>query len=146
MNMKRLIAMVLALCLALCLCACGDQNDNKANDEATEATDANVTVTEAPTDTQEEDNQPAGIVYTVTVVDEGGNPVIGAMVQLCQGELCQMPVATDDNGVAVISVFEEGEYEAKLMTMPEGYDYTTEDHVFYFGSGYELTITLKAIA
>lgn len=43
------------------------------------------------------------ISYTITVVDNGGNPVSGVMVSICQnteGGICYMPVKTDKNGIA----------------------------------------------
>lgn len=143
MNVKRVLMLVLALCLVLGLCACGgDHLEETVAPPAEEVTDAPAEeVTEAPTEAA-----PAGIVYTVTVVDEGGNPVVGTMVQICQGELCMMPSATDANGVASFSVTDEGAYEAKLLSLPAGYEYATEEQVFPFGSAFELTITLKAVA
>ena len=124
--MKKILMLVLALVMVLCLCACGGN--------ATEET-------EAPTEAA-----PAGIVYTVNVVDEGGNPVVGTMVQICQGELCMMPSATNDSGVATFTVADEGTYEAKLLSLPAGYEYATEEQVFPFGAAFELTIILKAVA
>ena len=44
------------------------------------------------------------ISYTVTVVDTAGEPVVGALVTICQdleGGICYMPVKTDENGMAV---------------------------------------------
>lgn len=150
MNMKRLVAALLALCLALSLCACGgNQEDNNILEETNNvAEDPVVAEPNVPEQTEAltEETKPSGIVYTVKVQDEGGNPVVGAMIQICQGELCLMPTATDDAGVAVFSVAEEAEYEAKFLSLPAGYDYTTEEQVFHFGTGFELTITLKAVA
>lgn len=143
--MKKAFLLVLALCMALCLCACGgDSNEDAAAPEVTEAPEVpEVTeeVTEAPTEAA-----PAGIVYSVKLVDEGGNPVVGTMIQICQGELCLMPCATDADGVATFNVTEEGAYEAKLLTLPAGYEYATEEQVFPFGDSLEITITLKAVA
>lgn len=143
MNVKRVLMLVLALCLTFVLCACGgDVQEETVAPPVEEATDAPVEeVTEAPTEAEV-----AGTVYTVTVVDEGGNPVVGTMVQICQGELCMMPCATDDSGVATFTVTDEGTYEAKLLSLPAGYEYATEEQVFPFGSAFELTITLKAVA
>lgn len=147
MNVKRLLMLILALSLVLCLCACGGKEQEEAapTEEIVEAPAQDEVpveeATEAPADTQ-----PAGIVYTVTVVDEGGNPIVGTMVQICQGELCMMPCATDAEGVATFSVTDEGTYEAKLLSLPAGYEYATEEQVFPFGSAFELTITLKAVA
>jgi len=144
LNIKKLLSVALAVCLVFCLCACGNENNSP------ETTEPSVSDTVAPTDepTEEvtEPSQPAGITYTVTVADEGGNPITGVLVQICQGELCLMPCATDDSGVATFTATEEGAYEAKLLSLPAGYEYATEEEVFHFGNAFELTITLKAVA
>ena len=146
MNIKKVMAMLLAACLMLALCACGNANNNDVP-EATQPAQNDVpadTAEQTPEET--EADVPTGTVYTVTLVDEGGNPITGTLIQVCQGELCLMPCATDANGVATFTVTEEGAYEAKLVTLPEGYEYATEEQVFPFGGAYELTITLKAVA
>lgn len=144
MKNKRLIALLLALCLVLGLCACGGNEDAPAQD-APEATDAPAVpeVTDAP---EVEETAAPGVTYCVTVVDEGGNPISGAMVQVCQGEICLMPTATNEAGVAEFVVAEEAEYEAKFLTLPAGYDYISDEQVFHFDGSFELTITLKAVA
>lgn len=141
--MKRLFAMILALCLMLSLCACtsgGGSTEPTGNTvNTTEGTEPVVT-TEA---TEPADER---ITYTVTVQDEGGNPIASAMVQMCQGENC-MPAVTEANGVATFKVDEEADFEVKFIALPAGYDYATEEQVFYFADGsYDLTITLKAVA
>lgn len=145
MNSKKLIALLLVLVVVIGLVACGE----KPADEPAAAPDEPVAAPVVePSDVPEETEPeaPAGITYTVKVQDEGGNPIVGAMVQVCQGEICLMPTATDDTGAAVFTVAEEAEYEAKFLTLPAGYDYTTEEQVFHFNGGFELTITLKAVA
>ena len=147
MNVKKLMAMLLALCLMLAMCACGNANDNSADAPSEPAQSNDVPeITEEQTPEETEAEAPAGTVYTVTLVDEGGNPIVGTLIQICQGELCLMPCATDANGVATFTVTEDGAYEAKLVALPEGYEYTSEEQVFPFGGAYELTITLKAVA
>lgn len=141
MNMKRLFAIALALCLVLGLCACGETNNDETTTEET-TTEATTTAetTEETTEAQ------TGVTYTVKVVDEGGNPIAAAMVQICQGESCN-PRATDDTGTAVWENVEEADYEVKFLALPTGYDYTTAEQVFHFADGsYELTLTLKAVA
>lgn len=142
--MKKMIAMILALVMVLGLVACGAEETPVEEAPVAEAPVEEVPVEEATEEVTEA--APAGIVYTVNVVDEGGNPVVGTMVQICQGELCMMPCATDDSGVATFTVTDEGTYEAKLLSLPAGYEYATEEQVFPFGSAFELTIILKAVA
>lgn len=149
MNLNRILAIVLVLCALLSLCACGDTNTPA---EETPDVPVNTPVEDEKTpendseETPVEDEEPAGVVYTVTVTDEGGNPVSGAMIQLCQGEMCLLPAATNAEGVVTFTVAEEAAYEAKFLALPAGFDYTTEEQVFHFNGATELTIVLKAVA
>ncbi len=132
--MKKLIAVLLLGAMVFCLCACGEtQNNNETN--APEVTDPQPT-----------DPQPTGVTYTIKVVDEGGNPVAGAMVQLCS-DLC-LPKLTDAEGLAVFENQEEKDnYKASVTSYPAGYEQLGEETEFYFGTGnYEVTITVKAVA
>ena len=98
MNMKKFLAFLLAGCLMLGLCACGGTTG-----EETKGTEAKpVETTEATAGETTEATTPAP-AYTVKVVDEGGNPIAGAMVQMCQGENC-IPAVTDAQGVAGYNV------------------------------------------
>ena len=151
MNSKIFLCLLLALCLMLCLCACGntDSDNEVVNDPTAEnnAADATGDQPEQPSeDPSEETPAVSGTVYTVTVTDEGGNPVAGAMLQMCQGEICLLPASTDANGVVTFTVTEDGAYEAKFLSLPAGYEYATEEEVFPFNGATELTIVLKAVA
>lgn len=133
-NMKNILAMLLVLCMALSLCACGNTDNTP---ETTAATTPSTS--EATEDTK--DNVQAG--YKVTVVDESGNPIANAMVQICK-DSC-LPGMTDANGVATFNVAEDEGYKVSFMTMPAGY--TADAEEFYFEAGAtEMTITLKAAA
>lgn len=132
--MKKLIAALLLVTMVICLCACGQtQNINETEPQ-------NVTEP-APTETEAQ-----GVTYTIKVVDEGGNPVAGAMVQLCS-DLC-LPKITDASGLAVYENQEElSNYKASVTSYPAGYEQLGEETDFYFGEGnYEVTITVKAVA
>ena len=83
------------------------------------------------------------VTYTVTVVDEGGNPVSGAFVQLCL-EAC-VPCMTTEQGVATYPNMDEADYKVSFITVPAGYELPTENYYFEDGS-YELTLVLKAVA
>ncbi|MGN0998983.1 MAG: hypothetical protein ACI4PO_05475 [Faecousia sp.] len=136
---KQTIFGILALIACLCLCACGGETPTGT----TAATDPNPTVT-APTQTEgtTAPTEDGKILYRVAVVDQDGNPVSGAMVQLCL-DTC-LPGATNASGVAEFKVT-EADYKVSLMMMPAGYTYATEEQEFHFAAGTtELTITLKA--
>lgn len=130
--MKKLIAALLLVSMVFCLCACGEAKDNNETDPP------------AVTDPTEPEAQ--GVTYTIKVVDEGGNPVAGAMVQLCS-DLC-LPKLTDANGLAVYENQEElDNYKASVTNYPAGYEQLGDQTDFYFGEGnYEVTITVKAVA
>lgn len=140
-NLKNIGIAALLVCLLLSLCACG--SEPAAQPESKETETNPVVTTEASVE-QTEDALPDGMVkYAVTVVDEGGNPVVGAMVQLCK-DSC-VPAMTDENGVASF-VLPEDDYKASMLAMPAGYAYAGETEEFYFEGAFELTITLKAVA
>ena len=126
-SISRIAALLLAMCLMLC--ACGGA-------ETPETTQAPVETTAAPVVETVDDGK---VTYTITVVDESGAPIQGAMVQICL-EACY-PGITDANGQAKFSVVEE-DYKVSFLSMPAGY--TCDEEAFYFDGEFELTITLKA--
>ena len=137
--MKKFSIAVLAACVMLVLCACGGKDVPAATEiPTTEA--PMVETTEAVVEV--EATVPEGMIsYTVTVVDQEGNPVSGVMVQMCK-DSC-IPGVTNDAGVAAFRMYED-DYKVSLLTMPEGYAYAGEEEIFYFETGsYELTIVLK---
>lgn len=133
MSFKRCLAIVLTVCAVLCLCACNDtQKPTEPQNE-----------TQKPTNAPVETGNP-NPTYTVKVVDEQGNPIAGAMVQLCL-EACY-PHKTDASGIAQY-VVAEADYKVSFLKMPDGYTYSSDIQEFHFEDGsYELTITLKAAA
>ena len=78
-------------------------------------------------------------VYTVTVTDESGAPVQGAMVQLCDEATC-LVLKTDENGSAT-HTGAAYPYEVHLLKAPKGYARVTETFVMPAQGG-EITITL----
>lgn len=141
--MKRFVAAALLLTLVLALCACGGSGE-----EAPEVTDAPVVETEAPVpQTEAPTEAPTEAAfegYTVTVEDEDGNPIAGAMVQLCL-DTC-FPSVTNESGVATFAL-DEADYKVSFITLPAGFTYSGEAQEFYFETGSkELTIVLKAEA
>lgn len=146
MNIKRFLAAALVLCLMLALCACGKPAVETPQEEPQQ--DVATDPVEKPT-TQEPDQAPVentNPVYTVKIVDEGGNPVVGAMVQMCQGETCMPGPLSDATGTVTFQVVEADYKVSFLGGVPAGYDYTTEETEFHFEDGaYEMTIVLKAV-
>ncbi len=127
---------------AIGLCACSGSGDEKKTTESTSSNEAQSTDNNDETESSSEDD--GKVHYTVTVVDEDGNPVAGAMVQLCK-DSC-VPAVTEDNGVAEFNLAED-DYDVKFAVFPEGYEYTTDEQVFHFEDGKtDLTITLKKVS
>lgn len=136
--MKRLLTMVLALCMVLSLAACSGGSDETT---APEETTAPVETT-APAEETTEPADDGMVDYTVTVTDESGNPIAGALVQLCM-DTCY-PGVTDESGVASFHVA-EADYKVSFLSLPEGYTYSGAEEEFYFDAGSTaLTIVLKA--
>lgn len=145
-KMKKLLALLMTMLLVLCLCAC---NQSAQGENTTEST-GDIVDTKDNSGSAEKDTQtdiPDGMVqYKVKVVDEKGNPVVGAMIQVCTDETCLIPVKTDDTGVATFPPAAEGAYHANFLPgIPAGYEADAE--VFYFADGEtELTIQLRTVA
>ena len=56
-----------------------------------------------PDTTEPITNLPEGVSYGIKVVNGDGEPIVGALVSICQdvdGGICYMPVKTDENGMA----------------------------------------------
>ena len=142
MNMKKISLLALALCLVLSLCACGGAEAPATEAPATEAPVTEAPATEAP---ETEATLAEGMaVYTIKVVDEGGNPIAGAMVQMCK-DSC-IPGMTNAEGIASFTMAED-DYKVSFLTMPAGFELVDDTAEFYFKSGStEMTLTLKAVA
>ena len=143
--MKKLFAALLLVCMVFTLCACGG-NETPTEPQVTDPQGTTEPQVTDPQPTETKPTEPEGATYTITVVDEGGNPVAGAMVQLC-AEIC-MPKITDAEGKAVYENQEErSDYKASVTSYPAGYEALSEQTDFYFEEGsYEATITVKAVA
>lgn len=141
-QVKRLLLLAVAMCMVLGLCACASEDPKPTeNNDGTSPVASDPAASDEATEPGVEDGK---VVYTVKVQDEDGNPVVGAMVQICL-EAC-LPTMTNDQGVATWTMEEAG-YKVSFVTLPAGYDYATDAQEFYFADGaYEMTLTLKAVA
>lgn len=82
------------------------------------------------------------VTYTVTVIDEYGNPISGVYLQLYL-ESC-MPCMTNVQGVATWPNYDEEDYKVSFMMLPVGYSSDVNEFHFEDGS-YEMTIVLNAV-
>ena len=138
-NFKKLFATILLASMVLTLGACG--NTGNGDSEA----DTNKESESGQLPNSEKESEKTEDKYIIKVVDESGNPIAGVMVQLCDDANC-MPNMTDDKGEAKFKFKEGVEYTGKIATMPEGYDYATDQHEFKFDGVTQVTITLKKTA
>ena len=134
---KKVFVVFAMACLLLGLCACGNTQSGDSEKKSENHSSETEQVKESEKDSQVEENK-----YIIKVVDEDGNPMANVMVQLCDDANC-MPNMTDANGVAKFNYKEGVVYTGKIATMPEGYDYATDEHEFVFDGVTEVTIVLK---
>ncbi len=93
-------------------------------------------------------NEPeiTGVRYTIRVVDQNDNPVVGASVQMCiPGGFCiSFDTTTDENGESVKTI-ETGDYKAQIISVPDGYTDITngEYHEFTGDAENGFTVTIK---
>ena len=84
------------------------------------------------------------VTYTVTVVDQNGDAVVGAGVQLCYNGICLPSVNTDDNGT-MTNLIKDGYEVSVLLTLPSGYSATPvsgDYHAVIPEGQTEITITV----
>lgn len=141
-SMKRVFATILMLCMVFTLTACGGNGseDTEKDSQNSESQMSENKNTENSEDTPVDDGK---VLYKVTVVDEGGNPVAGAVVQMCL-EAC-VPARTNDTGVAEFNLVETDGYKVEIMTLPEGYEKISADPVYLESGQTEVTLTVKAV-
>lgn len=140
-SFKKLFATILIAGMLASLCACGNGNTGDTGSENNKpGTEVDTTVDAGNDDKNSEEND-GKVTYTVKVVDESGNPIAGALVQMCSNTC--FPSATDANGVATFKL-EDAEYKVSFLTLPAGYTHVgTEENYYFDGDATELTITLK---
>ena len=86
---------------------------------------------------------PEQAVYTVTVLDQDGNPVPGCAISFCTEESC-VSVICDGNGRAEY-VGEPYAYRIQVLSLPEGYDFEGGDELFAKAAGDEITVNVTRL-
>ena len=83
----------------------------------------------------------AGVsTYTVSFVDQNGDPVPGCVINFCTDEAC-VPTLADENGVAVF----EGApyaYHLQVIKVPAGYEFDTAQEFYAEEAGGEMSFTV----
>lgn len=137
--MKRLIALMMVLAVAACLVACGGGEEG-TKPQTTTTTPAPSTTQTVPTTATTTDT--AEYNYRIRVVDQDGNPIVGAFVIFCL-EQCNF-YQTNEDGWALINAEITDGYQAHIMSLPEGYEgYTFSEEYTNFESG-QTEMTLVA--
>lgn len=137
---KKILVTVLMACMVMGLCACGNSGEGDTEKNSEKNTQSSQ-VTDSEKDSQKESENDGKIKYTVKVVDESGNPIANALVQMCS-DTC-FPSSTDASGVATFNLAED-EYKVSFLSLPAGYAHAGDATDYYFdGNATDLTITLK---
>lgn len=127
--MKRYVALIFALTFMLILCGCGAAPEAPTEPVVTELPTEEPTYVETiPDDLIDEEEYRTLTSYFVTVLDEKGQPVVGAMVRLGDSEDACI---TDETGVAQFSM-PAGTYVATIDELPMGYEFATDYREFPF--------------
>lgn len=134
--MKKILALILALGMILSLCACGSETNGPTENEPIKNTQ---------NDQQASSKDDTSPKFKVTVVDQNGDAVPNAMVQLCK-DSC-LPKQADENGVAIFDTEITDGYKLSLMSCPEGYEteYVADNYIYLESdiTEYEFVITKK---
>ncbi len=123
------------------VCMIASCNGNSGNTDTENNGDVTTTLDEETTTAEPNDGK---VVYTVTVVDNNGDPIEGVRVQLCVGGTCMpMPKATDANGVATSRRMDPQDYEVSV-TKADGYQFDTNTKYHFEAGSTSMEITLIA--
>ena len=90
-------------------------------------------------DLEVELEEDTSFILTATVVDENGDAVVGASVQLCVGSICLSASETNEDGEIYGSFSTEGKIKVKIVSLPDGYvmpsAIDSDGYHFYFDAG-----------
>ena len=127
--MKKLFVLLLALGMLVSLCACG------GNESANNESSIDITTEDPASDTSDisENNESSTpstpevtAAFTVTVIDQDGNPVKGAYIQLCK-DSCIFKESNEQGIVSFDNEITDG-YKLSVLVCPDGY--TTENTAY----------------
>ena len=112
---KEILTFILLLTLAMSIAGCGGSRGEKGPAPSSEG----------------------GADYTIKVKDQKGDPVAGAVVNICTDTTCE-PRTTDGNGVICYSG-DMNNYHLEVIKVPEGYD-IGEDADLYTGEETQISL------
>lgn len=138
---KRIVTAILMLCMVVGLCACGNGSTGNSQDTEKQNTEDSQKQEESESENSESEEADGKIVYKVKVVDQNGDAVAGASVQMCL-DSC-MWANTNDEGVAELKLAEADGYKAEVLALPEGYTEVNEEPVYLESGVTEITLTVE---
>ena len=145
-QLKRVFAVVFMLCMVFSLTACGGgsgNGDTEKNSQNTGSQNSEANKDSENSESQKNEIPEGKAVYSVKVVDEAGNPVKSAMVQMCL-TTCVFG-QTNDEGIATFTLDDAEGYKAEVLSLPEGYAEVSEDPVYLESGSKEVTLTVKTV-
>ncbi len=152
--MKKII-LILLVCSLLCICVAASSCDSPSETPNNGADTSDGTVPETETKPESESTEPENgdsdmSTYTVTVTDTDGNPIAGVVAQICVGDTCYFPNATNENGVVVFSNMKVEAGSAVQLKIigedsTEGYVYPSEKIDINEGQT-EISVTVEKTA
>lgn len=90
-------------------------------------------------DLEVELEEDTSFTLTATVVDENGDAIVGASVQLCVGAICLSASNTNEDGEITGTFKTEGKIKVKIISLPDGYVMPSaideDGYHFYFDAG-----------
>ena len=85
-------------------------------------------------DLEVELEEDTSFTLTATVVDQNGDAIVGATVQLCVGSVCLQAAETNEDGEIFGTFGTEGKIKVKVISLPDGYvmPETNDDEGYHF--------------
>ena len=80
--------------------------------------------------------------YKVRVTDVHGNPIKGAWVMVCKGDMCSVPTETDADGYARFPTITDEGRKVKIAYPIDGYVVDTDQYFDFEDGSFEMTIAL----
>ncbi len=146
------LVLVMGTLLAFAACAPNDTTTTTAPNNSTTTKPNTSTTTPSSSTTapaaSSSTEAPKPVTYRVKVVDEEGNPVAGARVQLCK-DAC-VYATSNDEGWAEFTIPVEDGYHANILKAPSGFEIPEGKELdkteYDFESGKtEMTLVLKLV-
>ena len=94
----------------------------------------------APSTTEAAEGEAPNSEYTVTFVDQNGEPVPGCIINFCTDEAC-VPTVAGEDGVATFSGAPYA-YHLQVIKVPEGYEFDTTQEFTADPNGGEMSFTV----